>query len=136
MKMKKEHVEILNDQFTDENGELRYFTIAAVSTPLEESKYPVNHLMNCFGGPCEMQIDEVVKKVTLGYSVCKPGDTYSKELGETIALGRARKNGKAALYSTMRGYINTRVVQALLRQEADYFKANPEVWIKGYRRNK
>jgi hypothetical protein len=132
MKMKKEHVEILNDQFTDENGELRYFTIAAVSTPLEEGE------IFCESSEEDVyyKIDEVVKKVTLGYSVCKPGDNYSKELGETIALGRARKNGKAALYSTMRGYINTRVVQALLRQEADYFKANPEVWIKGYRRNK
>ena len=55
-----------------------------------------------------------------------------------IAEGKARKEKSrvGTLLSTSKGMINTKVVEALLEQELEYFKQNPGVYIKGYNRDK
>ena len=47
------------------------------------------------------------------------------------AVARAR-NSRPVLYSSNSGAINTGVVKALLTQEAQYLKNNPENFIPGY----
>lgn len=140
--MKKERIETLVDSFVDINGDTRYFVIAAVSEVLptlvsdDFEDIEVSHeVMICTEYNSDY-VDNVVKKVTLGYAFCNPTDTFNEELGKTIAIGRARKNQEAALYSTKLGYINTKLVKAFLEQEAEYFKNNPENYIKGYKRKK
>lgn len=123
----KEYIEILHDSFEDYEGKTHNFTIAAISMPEEsivtstDTDEDVYHV--------------VVKGLHIGISICSPVDKYDEKLGETQAIGRARKNAPA-LYSTEKGYINTRMVKALLRQEATYLKKNPEKYIANYESSK
>ena len=126
--MSKEKVEVLVDQFTDEYGNIRNFVIAAVSEPFEEP-------LGIFD-EWEEYPDILVKGVKLGWAICNPIDVFSEDLGKRIATGRAIKNEEYALYATKPGYINTRMIQAFLKQEAEYFKTNPEYKIAGYKRKK
>ena len=123
--MKKERVETLVDFFIDENGDKRYFVVAAISEVLpNEEAILVEDF--CY--------EPIVKGLKLGFAICNPIDEFNEELGKRIAIGRARKNEKYALYATELGYINYKLVKAFLEQEAEYFKANPATRIAGYKR--
>lgn len=128
-KMKKEKIETLVDQFVDANGDTRHFVIAAISEVFTEDYEP----SNVVDTECN-DIQEVVKGLKLGYSICNPIDKFDEKLGIAIAIGRARKNASYALYATELGFINTKLVRAFLEQEAEYFKHNPEYKIAGYKR--
>lgn len=108
----KERIETLKDKFIDYAGKEHWFVIAAVSTELEDD-------------------DEFSKRLGIGYAICNCEDEFSDEFGRKLAIGRA-KNRETALYSTHLGLINSKMVQALLEQEADYLKNNPEKYIAGY----
>lgn len=78
--------------------------------------------------------DSLTKVLKLGLSVRNVKDSYDEELGKKIAYGKAKKDktciGK--LYSTNKGMINAKMVEALLEQELYYFKNNPGKYLKGY----
>lgn len=127
--MKKERIEYLVDSFVDANGDERHFVVAAVSevfTDVDEPKYVTDS--------DGYEIQKVVKGLKIGFAICNPTDKFDEKLGITIAIGRARKNAEYALVASELGYINTQLVHAFLRQEAEYFKHNPEYKIAGYKR--
>lgn len=109
--MKK--VEYIVDGFKDFTGEERQFVMAAVSL---------------HGEP----IDNDMKVLSIGVSVCRPDDEFNETLGKTIAEGKAMKYRNHALYAVDAGLINETMVKALLQQEAEYFKANPGRYLAGY----
>lgn len=132
--MSRKKVQTLVDSFTDENGEVRNFVIAAISVPFDD-------YYDAFGSVTESYDDDYAeiyfaKGLKIGWAICNPIDSFSEELGTRIAIGRAEKNSEFALVATQPGYINTKMVQAFLEQEAEFFKANPQSKIKGYRRRK
>lgn len=129
--MKKERVEYLVDSFVDENNEERHFVVAAISQVFDEDTEPTS-LVDVYND----SVQEVVKGLKLGFAICNPTDKFDESLGIKIAVGRARKNSEYALIATELGYINTKLVKAFLEQEAEYFKANPETRIAGYKRKK
>ena len=57
---------------------------------------------------------------------------YDEEKGKMIAINKAKQNTDYALYATLPGMINTAVVDALLKQEVEFIKANPGRVIPGY----
>ena len=129
--MKKERIEYLVDSFVDENNEERHFVVAAISQVFDEDTEPAS-LIDVYND----SVQEVVKGLKLGFAICNPTDKFDEAIGIKIAVGRARKNSEYALIATELGYINTKLVRAFLEQEAEYFKANPETRIAGYKRKK
>ncbi len=127
--MKKERIEYLVDSFVDPNGDERHFVVAAVSEVFTDDDEPAR-IVDCD----DVDIQEVVKGLKLGFAICNPTDKFDEKLGITIAVGRARKNAEYALVASEMGYINTQLVRAFLQQEAEYFKHNPEYKIAGYKR--
>ena len=138
----KEHIEVLNDSFVDYKGEVHNFVIAAISSELpttvkqldntEDNRkvvYEVGEWIEDFG--TDDYLCNVVKKVCLGIAICNPEDEFNLEVGKKKAIARA-KTAEPALLSTKKGYVNKHVVQGLLKQEADYIKHNPHLYIKGY----
>lgn len=114
----KEYVEVLKDSFLDYAGKEHHFTLAAIS------EMPDNYTLSedSFG------IEKVLK---IGLAICNPDDVFDEKVGACTAIGRAKKS-EPVLYSTIPGLINTKMVQALLEQEAEYIKNNPEQYIAGY----
>ena len=79
------------------------------------------------------------KYLSLGVSVQNPQDLKpNEELGKTIALGKAKKDKSCIgkLYTTNKGFINQKVVEALLEQEMSFFKNSPGMYLKGYNKDK
>lgn len=118
----KEIAEYLCDEFVDFEGNVHKFILCALSKVDNE---------------CDVVKDEFivpsVRTVTLGVSVCNVSDSYDEEFGKKIAYNRAASDKYIpAIVSTIPGVINTLVVKALLRQEADYIKRDPNSVIAGY----
>lgn len=80
-------------------------------------------------------IDNDMKVLSIGVSVCRPDDEFNETLGKTIAEGNATKYRNHALYAVDAGLINETMVKALLQQEAEYFKVNPGRYLAGYDRD-
>lgn len=146
----KERIEIRNDSFVDYKGVTHHFTIAAISQELPTNDkellsfnpnvgysendciaFDVNVYTDCDSG----YVGSVTKVVYLGIAVCNPADKFDEKVGKMKAIARAR-NSKPALYSAELGTINSKLVHALLEQEAEFFKHNPEKFIKGYNESK
>ena len=141
----KEHVEVINDSFVDYVGKTHYFTIAAVSSllprtsgelksnPTSDNDLEVTHEVGIYieDYGTDDYLCNVTKVVRLGISICNPLDEFDVKVGALKAIARARENGPALL-SVNPGTINTTVVKALLKQEAEYLKHNPENFIEGY----
>lgn len=141
----KEYIETITDSFTDYKGEVHHFVIAAISQTLP--KY-ASELKNC---PIGHEDDEVTyeieiyvaeygsydymtplsKALKIGIAICNPTDKFDEEVGRLKAIARAR-NSNPVMYVTDQGIINTKMVKALLEQEANYLKNNPEKYIQGY----
>lgn len=120
----KEVVEYLCDSFVDFEGKIHNFVLCAVS----KVDPNVELYFNNVDGFCES-----TRTLTLGCSVCNTVDEYDEELGKKIAYNRAASDkSMPTLVSTLPGVINTAVVSALLRQEADYIKRDPNCVISGY----
>jgi hypothetical protein len=123
----KERVEILVDSFEDEAG-VHNFVLAALSVDL---KY--GDMWATEGSLIDLDFNKGLK---LGFAICSPSDKFDKDLGIEIATGRARKNKNYALVSTKPGYINRKLIQSFLVNEATFFKENPDYYIAGYKRMK
>ena len=141
----KEHVEVINDSFVDYAGKTHYFTIAAVSSLLPRNgkelwKNENNYEESTVTHEVAIYVEDygtddylcnVTKAVRLGISMCNPTDEFDEKVGALKAIARARENSPALL-SVDPGTINTKVVRALLEQDAEYLKHNPENFIEGY----
>ena len=104
-------------EFKDFTGATRQYVMVAVSVPEDEFEF---------------------KHVSIGVSVCRPGDTFDPVLGERIATGKALsiKGDTHMLSATDPGMINSVVVNSLLEQESTYFQQHPERYINGYLKDK
>lgn len=132
----------LTDYFTDYAGNKRMFTLCAVTIP--EVVIPSNPGINSvIYDPETYTISwkeskdvypTFTKKLKLGISVQCPEDMPDEELGKKIAYGKALKYDNHVMMVTKEGMINTKVVEALLEQEADYFQKNPDSYIAGYKK--
>ena len=141
----KERVEIITDSFTDYVDKVHHFVIVALSQTLptyegeletsytrnsqNRVSYEVNEYVDDYGNT--EYFGQVVKVLRLGISICNPTDAFNEEVGIRKAIARAR-NSEPVLYASNLGIINTRVVKAVLEQEAEYLKNNPENFISGY----
>lgn len=127
---KKEKVAFISDSFMDKNGQKHSFIIAAVSIPLNELCFTV------FPEVEEQQDLEGIilrKCLSLGYAFCNASDEFKPEIGKMIAEGRAKKKPSKVLFTSDSGMVNTESVNAILKQEADFVKANPQLFIKGFK---
>jgi hypothetical protein len=126
------------DKFVDNNGIEREFILAAVSIDLRKDK-SVIYSEAAIGVTTGEAAYDMEKVLCLGIAVRRPEDTFNEALGMTIAKGKALKaltdpsKGKL-LFASDAGLINTKMVQALLEQEALYFKRDPRCYIAGYER--
>lgn len=115
------------DEFTDYAGNVRKFIIAAVSIPtygvVEEYDEDEEDLT---------VVNNYEKVLSIGVSVCRPGDKFDEKLGVTIAEGKAVKNQDHAMYVSDAGLVNDMFVDALLEQEAAFFKKDPGHYLAGY----
>lgn len=119
--MKK--VEYIVGSFKDFTGMERQFVMAAVSLHGESEIYI---------GEDNKSVDNDMKVLSIGVSVCRPNDKFNETLGKIIAEGKATKYRNHALYAVDAGLINETMVKALLQQEAEYFKTNPGRYLAGY----
>lgn len=127
---KKEKVAFISDSFMDKNGQKHSFIIAAVSVPIEETCITV------YSEVLEQQKFEGIelrKCLSLGYAFCNANDEFKPEIGKMIAEGRAKKRLSKVLFTSDPGMVNTESVNAILKQEADFVKTNPQLFIKGFK---
>lgn len=128
---RKGRTQVIYDSFVDYKGETHEFLIAAVSVPTialceewqdEDDSYYEDPEHSTYSN----------KVLSLGIAICNPCDKWNDRIAYQMATGRARKFRDNAIYVTHDGLINTGMVTALLQQEANYVKHNPEKYIKGY----
>lgn len=129
-----ERIETYTDVFVDFRGEHHKFMLAAVSMSMEHEESIISEYVedskDWSGYHFE---DHVVEKVlSMGIAVCHPSDEWNEKKAYLTSTGRARKYRNRALYATRAGSINTTMVQAWLRQEAEFLKNNPDELIPGY----
>lgn len=128
----KEFIETLVGSFIDYAGKTHKFVIAAVSETFDSE----NPLLVVANNILHVKIVGATDKgLRIGISVCHPDDKFCEKVGTLKAVARAR-NSEIALYATDKGYISSPIVKAFLEQEAEFFKKNPERYIKGYSESK
>ena len=122
----KTKVVTIESEFTDYRGKVHKFIVAAVSQE-------VDGYLDLYdeSGNVEDTV-AIIKAVKIGVAICNPNDEYDEDRGLRIAMGKAMKSTEYAMYSTVPGMINTAVVEALLKQEAQFIKDNPNRVIPGY----
>lgn len=123
------------DKFVDYAGVEREFILAAVSVPLPTETCIFMPEPDSYNGVFysnNVYVD-LEKYLFIGMSIRNPEDKYDEEIGKRIAVGKALKGKGKQLYASHAGLINTKMVQALLEQEAEYFKRDPQSYIAGYR---
>lgn len=148
----KEHIETITSEFVDYKGEKHYFIIAAISqnfpkflnidknsnnVKIGNDRTPVFYEVNEYiegYGTTEYNIS-ITKSLRIGISICNPVDKFNKSIGKAKAIARARMSDPV-LFVKNAGLINSKVVRALLEQESEYLKNNPELLIKGYKESK
>lgn len=152
--------ETLTGKFTDYRGMVRDFTMVAVSIPMknddavvtrpvmyeDEYEIPAKNVLNEETGQIEYvpsttekfvdEADEVLAPITkmlsVGVATRCVRDTHDADLGVRIAYGKAMKLWEHTLYVSHPGMINTKMVKALLEQEAEHFKKDPGSYLVGY----
>ena len=119
------------DTFVDFKGKSRQVIMCAASVDVDG--VCINNLYTS-----NRKDYETTKNVRIGVAIQREGDIPNSELGRKIALGKALKDKTclAILFSTSKGMINKKVVNALLEQEIEYFKQNPGNYISGYNKDK
>lgn len=148
----KEHIETITSEFVDYKGEKHYFIIAAISqnfpkflnidknssnVKIGNDRTPVFYEVNEYiegYGTTEYSIS-ITKSLRIGISICNPVDKFNESIGKAKAIARARMSDPV-LFVKNAGLINSKVVRALLEQESEYLKNNPELLIKGYKESK
>lgn len=125
--MKKEKVVYKIGSFLDFTNKERQVVFCAIST-LEDSEVW-----------SETDDNEVIAEKTLriGLAVQNPADDVANvELSKIISKGKAIKKPIGELFSTNLGMINSKMVEALLSQELEYFQLNPGKYLAGYNKDK
>lgn len=124
-------IEVIKDNFIDYAGKKHYFVIAAISVEL--AGWTVSGLRYSKSGASAYAVIDVVPKgIKIGYAICNPLDKFEEKIGVERAIGRARKSNPS-IFTTHKGYVNTKTVRALLESEAEFLKKNPELYIAGYK---
>ena len=126
----KQYVEVIKDSFVDYAGKTHHFIIAAISETYDDISIVVVPQ-----GICSKTLGFAKKGIHIGISICNPEDKFDEKVGVLKAVARAR-NSMPVLYVTDPGYINKTLVEAFLKQEAEYLKNNPEQYIAGYEDSK
>ncbi len=152
--------ETLTGKFTDYRGMVRDFTMVAVSIPMknddavvtrpieveDEYEIPAKNVLDPDSGQIvyvpestEKFVDEydellapITKMLSVGVATRCVRDTHDADLGVRIAYGKALKLWDHTLYVSHPGMINTKMVKALLEQEAEHFKKDPGSYLVGY----
>lgn len=152
--------ETLTGKFTDYRGMVRDFTMVAVSIPMknddavvtrpveveDEYEIPAKNVLDEDTGQIvyvpestEKFVDEydellapITKMLSVGVATRCVRDTHDADLGVRIAYGKAMKLWDHTLYVSHPGMINTKMVKALLEQEAEHFKKDPGSYLVGY----
>ena len=124
--MVKNRIEYRIGEFIDFAGRTRKYVVAAVSELIDYS------CVTTVTKDADIIMEEVVKKLSLGFSICDPNDEWNEELGKRIALGKAIKRPTRVMYASHAGMINTEVVNALINQEMKFTEKSPETVFKGY----
>ena len=122
---------VIKDKFVDYAGKEHQFVIAAVKAPLKnaDSNYPeVMSISNGIG----TTLGYVQMGLKVGISICNPLDNFNEKVGVLKAVARAN-NSEIAIYTAHPGQLGDSLIHAYLEQEAQYVKANPEKYIKGYK---
>lgn len=117
------------DEFVDFEGKTHKFVIVAVKTNLKDGDYPM--VMYIDGDTAEGDIS-VRTGLKIGISICNPVDRFDERVGIKAALARA-ENADCVLYSEHPGQLGNDVINAYLKQEAEYVKNNPAKFIRGYK---
>lgn len=148
----KEHIETITSEFVDYKGEKHYFIIAAISqnfpkflnidknsnnVKIGNDRTPVFYEVNEYieGYGMTEYSNSITKSLRIGISICNPVDKFNESIGKAKAIARARMSDPV-LFVKNAGLINSKVVRALLEQESEYLKNNPELLIKGYKESK
>ena len=124
--MVKNRIEYRIGEFIDFAGRTRKYVVAAVSELIDYS------CVTTVTKDADIIMEEVVKKLSLGFAICNPEDKWDEELGKRIALGKAIKRPSRVMYASHAGMINTEVVNALINQEMKFTEKSPETVFKGY----
>lgn len=121
---------VIKDKFVDYAGKEHQFVIAAVKVMLKdaETDYPVIVKVVNGAGEC---MGKVQVGLAVGVSICNPLDEFDEKVGVLKAVARAN-NSEVALYVAHPGQLSDNLIRAYLKQEAEYVKANPTKYIKGY----
>lgn len=126
----KRYVEYLVDSFIDFRNVEHKFVIASLSQTTPDDVY----LTTFDEDGCEYEVYgdcDIKKSLSIGIAICNPEDEFNELTGKAKALGKA-ENATPVLFASKPGVINTTMVRALMQQEANYLKQNPELYIKGY----
>ena len=133
-------IEYLTDKFKDYTGQEREFILAAVSvpTPIKSSvQFPDFDSLVCeYDDHAHYECGYILpfeKLLLIGMSVRNADDKYDEKIGKRIAVGKAMKLKGKQLILSHAGLANTKMIRALLEQEAEYFKRDPQSYIAGYR---
>nr|DAN43815.1 MAG TPA: hypothetical protein [Caudoviricetes sp.] len=118
----KKRTEFYEGIFVDFKGGEREYTIAAVSCLIDEND--------------ESAGDAEVKQLRLGIAVRREGDEYSRGIGMAEAERKAMENPFTVLRADTLGVINQPVVEAVLKQEAEFFEKNPGKYLAAYNKDK
>ena len=127
--------ETIKGTFTDYRGQTRNYTMVAVSIPILGNIYKLEALDDepyAFG---EFKMTGFSKMLSIGVSVPFVRD-QDRGISERIAYGKALKNRNHTLYVSQPGMINSKMVKALLEQEAEYFEKDPGLYLVGYNDDK
>lgn len=131
--------------FKDFTGAEHAFTVcAALFTHDEESKLilcvPVGTIIDdkprTFGIPVDNYEKDgtIAETLFIGVSICNPSDSYSQNLGEAIAFGKAMSGKKPRKWfaSCIKGMFTDAIINAVIDEEIANVQRYPENYIKGY----
>jgi len=129
--------ESVSGKFNDYRGNERDFTMVAVSIPVESMEKDVIavHIPWFDDGNAVYNASNIEKLLAIGVAVRSMSDK-DNGLGERIAYGKAVKYMNHVLYVTHSGMVNTKMVKALLEQEAEHFKKDPGSYLTSYNADK
>lgn len=124
----KDFIKVSTFKFTDKVGVERNVTMALVIEPLVSAMVAESVLEVLFTGDTTMV--DITKKISIGLAIHNPLDTYDATIGETIAIGKAKKNKTSVLkYYTDANYVSDTLIQALMEDVRADFLKNPDKYF-------
>jgi len=125
----KEIVSYVYGSFNDYLGKEHKIIVCGVTMSIKDDEY---YVMTYDEYDLETYLD-VQKVLSIGVSICNPGDEYDQQKGEMIAYNRAKDvENSIILTSSRRGMFNTSTVNFLLNDYLTYIERDPGSVLKGY----